>query len=221
MDSGTTALRLRSSKGAIVEARRIQFGERFGPEGNRRHTGYEPRIEFVAVGRLGDRHLASYRDVDDVFASVRAGFAPGDAPGCELPLREAERLRAWLRDPYASTADSTLALLVGDEDELARVGLVLSRLHLDAVYERDARRALGQTLRSPFTLVVVGPGIEGGSSLGLVRGLRARSETATVPVLVLGGEAQAALDAGADAQVPLPLEPAALVETAAAILELV
>jgi hypothetical protein len=218
MDSG--ALRLRSTTGATLEARRVRFGERYGPDRVRRHWTYEPRIEFMSVGRL-PRHLADYPDAVYLADFVRPGFAPGEAVGFELPRGEAERLRAWLHDPTGASADASTALLVGLDHELDRAAVALSRLQLDALRELDASRALDQLERAPVALVVVGQQVRGGDPLGLVRCLRERPATAGVPTIVLGGDALAASAAGANEHVPLPLDGTTLVAAAARALELV
>jgi hypothetical protein len=219
MDRG--ALRLRSTGGAIVEARRVNFGDLFGPERARRHMAYEPRIEFVAVGRIRDRHLATYPDAHRLEGLVRAGFAPGDEAGFDLSRGEAERLRAWLRDPLAASAEATTALVVGADRDLERAGVALARLRLEPIREVEAHRALGQLERAPATLVLVGQDVVGAHPLAFVRGLRKRAATRDIPVVGVGGEADAALAAGADGHVPAPLDGAALVAAAAEVLELV
>lgn len=216
-----TTIRLRASSGAILEARRVAYGERYGPDGNRRHATYEPRIEFVGVGRLRRRHLATYDHADDVARVVRTGFAPGDVRGFDLPRGEAERLRVWLRDPFAADADATVALLVGLDASLDRAAVALARLRLDSLREADARRALAELAREPVTLVVVGEEVRGAAPLAFVRSLRRRPATAALPVLVVGGNARAAAAAGADAHVPVPLQGTQLVAAAAGILHLV
>jgi CheY-like chemotaxis protein len=215
------ALKLRAGGGALIEARRIGPGERCGPNRRDVHTLVNPGIDFVVLSAAGERHLASYRRIRELHACLGPGFAPGDSRTFELPQTEVERLRAWLVDPFSADAEWFTAAVVGDDADLERAALALGRLRMQPQREHDARRALGVLRRTPPTLAVIGQQLSGGTAVGLVRALRSAEETRDVPLIVVGGDGEAALAAGADEHLPAPLDFRALVERASSLLELV
>lgn len=110
-------------------------------------------------------------------------------------------------------------VLVADDDEdiLTLVGLRLDRAGYEVVKARDGVEALALVeARTPDLAVVdvMMPRMDGHE---LVRRLRARPETATMPILVLTAAvhdrvAAESADAGADAQMRKPFSPRELVE---------
>jgi CheY-like chemotaxis protein len=109
-------------------------------------------------------------------------------------------------------------VLVADDDEdiLTLVGLRLERAGYEVVTAKDGVDALAAAeVRTPDIAVVdvMMPRMDGHE---LVRRLRARSETAAIPILVLTAAvhdrvAEASAEAGADAHMRKPFSPRDLV----------
>jgi CheY-like chemotaxis protein len=109
-------------------------------------------------------------------------------------------------------------VLVADDDEdiLLLVGLRLERAGFEVVTAKDGLEALAAAeARTPDIAVVdvMMPRMDGHE---LVRRLRARPETATLPILVLTAAvhdrvAEASVEAGADAHMRKPFSPRELV----------
>jgi two-component system phosphate regulon response regulator PhoB len=110
-------------------------------------------------------------------------------------------------------------VLVADDDEdiLSLVGLRLERAGYEVLTAKDGLHALEVVAtRTPDVAVVdvMMPRMDGHE---LVRRLRARPETASIPILVLTAAvhdrvAEASADAGADAHMRKPFSPRELVE---------
>ncbi|GGO78604.1 response regulator [Nocardioides deserti] len=104
----------------------------------------------------------------------------------------------------------TTVLCVEDDAELRLLLRTLLRRHgctpVTVATEQEARRVLDT---APVQLVVADVRLNGRSGLDLVRWLRGRPSTRTLPVLVLSGDARpearsAGLRAGADAYLTKP-----------------
>ena len=109
-------------------------------------------------------------------------------------------------------------VLVADDDEdiLALVGLRLERAGYDVVTAHDGEQALAAAEAHPIDLAVVDVMMPGMDGHEVVRRLRARPETATIPILVLTAAvrdnvAEASAEAGADAHMRKPFSPKELV----------
>src|SRR5687768_3164414 len=88
-------LSLLTVSGAPLLARRVVWGERFGPFERNVYGSREPAIEFLVPHVRGARHLAAYRL--DVFAEIAdAGFSPGGDAARRLPGTEVRRLLDWI-----------------------------------------------------------------------------------------------------------------------------
>ncbi|MFL5844982.1 MAG: response regulator [Solirubrobacteraceae bacterium] len=123
------------------------------------------------------------------------------------------------------TGDRPVVLVADDdEDILMLVGLRLDRAGYEVVKARDGVEALEVVAeRTPDIAVVdvMMPRMDGHE---LVRRLRARPETASMPILVLTAAvhdrvAEQSADAGADAQMRKPFSPRELVAKLAELLE--
>ena len=109
-------------------------------------------------------------------------------------------------------------VLVADDDEdiLTLVGLRLERAGYEVVTAHDGTAALAAAETHAIDLAVIDvmmPGIDGHE---VVRRLRARPETAEIPILVLTAAvhdrvAEASAEAGADAHMRKPFSPKELV----------
>ena len=113
---------------------------------------------------------------------------------------------------------SAPVVLVADDDEdiLALVGLRLERAGYEVVTAHNGLQALEIAERQPIDVAVIDvmmPGIDGHE---VVRRLRARPETASIPILVLTAAAQEHVaeqssEAGANAHMRKPFSPKDLV----------
>jgi CheY-like chemotaxis protein len=109
-------------------------------------------------------------------------------------------------------------VLVADDDEdiLTLVGLRLERAGYEVVTAHDGNEALAAAERHAIDVAVIDvmmPGVDGHE---VVRRLRARPQTAEIPILVLTAAvhdrvAEASAEAGADAHMRKPFSPKELV----------
>ena len=124
-----------------------------------------------------------------------------------------------------STEGTRPVVLVADDDEdiLSLLGLRLERAGYEVITARDgieALEAVEERVPDIAVIDVMMPRMDGHE---LVRRLRARPETATVPIIVLTAAVQTRIaeesaDAGADAQVRKPFSPRDLVAQLDALL---
>ena len=112
----------------------------------------------------------------------------------------------------------TPVVLVADDDDdiLALVGLRLERAGYEVVTARDGLEALAAAEAQPIDMAVVDVMMPGMDGHELVRRLRARPETAEIPILVLTAAAQEhvaeeSMAAGASAHMRKPFSPKELV----------
>lgn len=102
-------------------------------------------------------------------------------------------------------------LVVDDEDGIRKlIALALRRADLDVLEAKSGRAALEIVQTETVGLVILDMTMPGLSGTDVVRALRARSETATLPILLMTGSGDEdsvleALDAGADDFVPKPV----------------
>jgi len=110
------------------------------------------------------------------------------------------------------TSPAPAAVLVVDDDDatLGLVALALRRVGHKVFEARSGEAALDVVRTETIGLVVLDMGLPGMSGTGVVRALRARAETATLPILLITGSGDAdsvieGLDAGADDFLPKPV----------------
>lgn len=102
-------------------------------------------------------------------------------------------------------------LVVDDDDVIRRlIALAVRRAGLEALEAKSGQAALEIVLTETVGLVVLDMTMPGMSGTDVVRALRARPETATLPILLMTGSGDEdsvieALDAGADDFVPKPV----------------
>lgn len=116
------------------------------------------------------------------------------------------------------TTDAQPVVLVADDDEdiLSLLGLRLARAGYDVVAARDGVEALASVDERVPDIAVVDVMMPRMDGHELVRRLRARPDTATIPILVLTAAvhdrvADASVRAGADAHMRKPFSPRDLV----------
>ena len=104
------------------------------------------------------------------------------------------------------------SILVVDHDDDTRglIALALRRAGLDVLEEHSGHAALDVVRTETIAMVVLDVGMPGMSGTDVVRALRARSETATLPILLMTGSGDAdsvirGLEAGADDFLPKPV----------------
>jgi EAL domain-containing protein (putative c-di-GMP-specific phosphodiesterase class I)/DNA-binding response OmpR family regulator len=109
------------------------------------------------------------------------------------------------------TDGSPLVLVVDDDPDVrALVGAALRRAGLRTAEAPDGETALRAATADPIAVVVCDLGMPGLSGIDVVRRLRERSETATLPFILMTGSADGemmyeALEAGADDFLAKPL----------------
>jgi EAL domain-containing protein (putative c-di-GMP-specific phosphodiesterase class I)/DNA-binding response OmpR family regulator len=110
------------------------------------------------------------------------------------------------------TSQIASAVLVVDDDEGtgSLLALALRRAGLDVIQARSGRAALDIVQTQTVSLVVLDMVMPGMSGTEVVRALRSRSETLTLPVLLMTGSGDEnsvieGLDAGADDFLPKPV----------------
>lgn len=103
-------------------------------------------------------------------------------------------------------------ILVVDDDDDARglIAFALRRAGLDVLEQHSGQAALDAARTETIDLVVLDVGMPGMSGTDVVRALRARSQTATLPILLVTGSSDGdsvirGLEAGADDFLPKPL----------------
>ena len=104
------------------------------------------------------------------------------------------------------------SILVVDHDDDTRglIALALRRAGLDVLEEHSGHAALDVVRTETIAMVVLDVGMPGMSGTDVVRALRARSETATLPILLMTGSGDGdsvirGLVAGADDFLPKPV----------------
>ena len=123
-----------------------------------------------------------------------------------------------------SGGDGSLILVADDDDDiLALVGLRLRRAGFEVVTARDGIEALEAIEGAAPALAVVDVMMPRMDGHALVRALRARPDTAAIPILVLTAAvhdrvAEESERAGADAQMRKPFSPRELVERVQSLL---
>jgi CheY-like chemotaxis protein len=212
-----TQLRLISRDRVEYVAHLVYRGDSYGPNGRLVSADYQTLVEF-ARPRLGGDHFIVALPAEEL-AEDGDGWYRKDMEALGLSAREADRLRRWIASPF-SVSDAVV-VLVGDDEEIQKARLALARLQLDPRTESNGLAAVDHIRRLPPQLVVVGQQIGQLEPLELVRRLHKAPESREVPVVVIGGDAEAARAAGAALHVPLPPDYTALVNGAAELLELV
>ncbi len=210
-------LRLTASAGTEYVARLVYHGDAFGDQ-KHVNEGYGPLVEFILPNGNGGHSVAVFPAAE--LPQPESGWSPNGDPDIALSRAEAERLLAWLDDPSSQSEDGAVAL-VGIDDELAKAAVALRRIGLEPQRVPDAGRALAMGRLLPPTLFVVGQETLSLEPLELVSRLRSAPETADVPVIVLGGDPDAAFAAGASAHMTLPPDYAGLTERTAELLDFV
>jgi hypothetical protein len=205
---------LAASSGARVRARRFVHG------GGALQTR-EPRrlVELVSLGTRVEHQLGTYR-VEQLAELGDRELVPAGKPAFTLPAAEVRRLLAWASGADDATGDACI-LLAGGEPETARLRVSLSQLSLRLEQHEDARRALALIECDTPDLLVVAPGLQSGGELDLVRAARRLRGPDELPILLVGADEAAALEAGADRQLDDLRSARAFVDLVAELLELV
>ena len=125
-----------------------------------------------------------------------------------------------------AVSDRLPVLLVADDDEdiLALVQLRLSRSGYEVIVARDGEEALRLAQEQHPDLAVLDWMMPKASGLEVLRAIRANSETADIPVVLLTARAseadvQEGLDAGANDYVAKPFSPQELASRVQSILD--
>ena len=125
-----------------------------------------------------------------------------------------------------AVSDRVPVLLVADDDEdiLALVQLRLSRSGYEVIVARDGEEALRLAQEQHPDLAVLDWMMPKASGLEVLRAIRANSETADIPVVLLTARAseadvQEGLDAGANDYVAKPFSPQELASRVQSILD--
>lgn len=209
-------LRLVSRNGAEYVARLVYRGDHYGPDSRLVSTDYRSLIEFSRP-RLGGDHFIVVLPAEELVVDGE-GWERQDLLALDLTARHADRLLRWVASPFA--VDDAVVVFVGDDEEIQKARLALARLQLEPRNETNGMVAFDHIRRLPPQLVVLGQQIGQIEPLELVRRLHKAPESCEVPVVVIGGDAAAAREAGAALHVATPPNYPALVNGAAALLEL-
>jgi CheY-like chemotaxis protein len=208
-------LRLVSREGDEYVARFVYRGDPYGLGGRLFNNDNKTLVEFSRPRLGGDRYVAVLPAEE--LTDIGELWSPKGVQGLTLPARQADRLRRWVVSP--SSVDDSVVVLVGLDDVVDKAQVALSRL-LEPRHETDGEAAIDRIRRLPPQLVVVGQEIRGLEPLELVRRIHVAPESRDVPIVVIGGDATAADQAGAVLHVPSPPDYAALVSRASELLEL-
>jgi EAL domain-containing protein (putative c-di-GMP-specific phosphodiesterase class I)/CheY-like chemotaxis protein len=109
-----------------------------------------------------------------------------------------------MSDPGPPMTDDRTVLVVDDHEDLrVLIGLGLRRAGFETIEASSGEEALRVLERQPASIVIVDMGMPGMSGLEVIRALRQKPETATLPVLLMTGSGTRdtvleALAAGAD-----------------------
>jgi hypothetical protein len=206
--------------GARVEARLVNRGERFGPDGAYVWGRYRPALELVSRGGRLDHYLGAYDP--DVLGELGAhGLVPDGKPGYALPPQEVRRLLDWASGGGEPALETGTVLLVGDEHETGRLAAALAHMSLRVEREEDGERALARAALGAADLVIAAPGSLQLGPLEVAAALRASSGGTAVPVVVVGGDRDEAHAAGANAHLDDAGRHEALVRAVGQLLRLV
>lgn len=210
-------LRLVSREGAEYLARFVYRGDTYGAGGRLVSDDHRTLVEFVRP-RLGADRFIVVVPTDELADDGEFGTRK-DIADLALPARQADRLRRWVASP--SSVEDAVVVLVGYDEEIDKAKIALAQLQLEPRLEQNGIAAVDRIRRLPPQLVVVGPLIRGLEPLELVRRLHQAPESRDVPIVVIGGDAAAASEAGAALHVAMPPDYRALVRGSAELLELV
>ncbi|MCW2976900.1 MAG: hypothetical protein JWM06_2181 [Actinomycetia bacterium] len=210
-------LRLVSREGVEYVARFVYGGDPYGPGGRLVNEDRRTLVEFVRP-RLGGDSFVIAVPAEELAEEGEFGYRK-EVEDLALPARQADRLRRWIASP--ASVEDAVVVLVGDDDEIDKARVALAQLQFDPHQESNGVAAVDRIRRLPPQLVVVGRQVRGLEPLELVRRLSDARESCGVPVIVIGGDAAAAREAGAALHVPVPPDYRALVNSAAELLELV
>jgi hypothetical protein len=210
----TTAALLLHTRGSslTLRVRPVFCGDTY-QDGRLRNDSLSTIIEFSIVGPRGDRFLAAY-DIASLEPLLKDGFHPDPRSSIGLDGPEVAQLHDWLeRLCNGDTgSDDLVALLVGDEDELARARVALAPLQLR--FRTCGPGAALRALREEEPALVV---LDAAQPLALHVLDRVRQADETLPVIAIGGDRTDE----ADAWLPQPVDGKQLVSVAAELLEFV
>jgi CheY-like chemotaxis protein len=204
-------LRLITVGGRAVEARMVYHGDRFGPGGRNVYASYRPCVEITRVRTLtGRTYLNTFGG--DLLCELLAPFPilPVTHDGSvRIPPQEVRRLVEWVEDPESARLPLPVTTLVaadGARGEAIAAELPEPEFAVSlAVDGDDALRLAGR--RQP-ELVITEAGLPRLDGIQLVRELRRTDATSRAALLLVGAHAddEYALNAGANACLPWPLD---------------
>lgn len=143
--------------------------------------------------------------------------------GAEFEFRfVAEQITAQVQPPEAQECEPSPSgrILVAEDNANNRkiIGMVLELIGADVTYAEDGRQACDAFARKSFDLILMDmqmPVLDGLSATREIRAMETSRGVAPVPIIMLSANAMThhvaeALHAGADAHMPKPINPAAL-----------